>query len=189
MGKHGLLSDTVELDTASITITEHEVCIHEVTILRYMQLNILDSTSVGTVVGTTTIDTVATITTIKRIYHAVGIERSVVYINHTDIVRVIHRYDPSDEAYERWLAQKYPEYVAYYENGNPENRPDIDTMRAMTLNARDREYRKNKIKKLARYTCMGFCTLGVGLTILLTNRWEMAVGALFFIFLGMGMKK
>ena len=36
---------------------------------------------------------------------------------------------------------------------------------------------------------MGFCTLGVGLTVLLTNRWEMAVGALFFVLLGMGMKK
>ena len=123
------------------------------------------------------------------VYEEFGIERGVVYINHTDIVCIVHRYDPSDEAYERWLARKYPEYVAYYENGNPENRLDIDTMRAMTLNARDREYRKNRIKKLARYTCMGFCTLGVGLTVLLTNRWEMAVGALFFIFFGMGMKK
>lgn len=123
------------------------------------------------------------------VYDDIGIERGVVYINHTDIVRIIHRCDPSDEAYERWLARKYPEFVAYYKNGNPENRPDIDTIRAETLNARDREYRKNRIKKIARYACMGFCTLGVGLTILLTNRWEMAVGALFFVFLGMGIKK
>jgi len=123
------------------------------------------------------------------VYEEFGIERGIVYINHTDIVRVVHRYDPADEAYERWLARKYPEYVAYYENGAPENRPDIDTMRAMMLGTRDRECKKNYINKIARYACMGFCTLGVGLTVLLTKRWEMAVGALFFIFLGMGIKK
>lgn len=118
-----------------------------------------------------------------------GIEDGLVYINHADIVRVLDPDELRGEAYDRWLARKYPEFVAYYENGNYENRPDIDTMRAMTLEARDRAYRKNRIKKIARYTCVGLCTLGVGLTVLLTNCWWMAVGALFFIFLGMGIKK
>lgn len=118
-----------------------------------------------------------------------GIEDGLVYINHTDIVRVPDPDELRSDAYDRWLARKYPEFVAYYENGEHKNRPDIDTMRAMTLETRDRAYRKNRIKKIARYTCAGLCTLGVGLTVLLTNRWEMAVGALFFVFLGMGIKK
>lgn len=118
-----------------------------------------------------------------------GMDEGLIYVNHTDIVRVLREPEETDEACERWLARKFPEYVAYYEKGKPENRPDIDTMRATVLNARDREYKKNRIRKIIRTVCGTLCVAGVGFAVLLTKRWEIAAGALFFVLLGFGMNE
>lgn len=118
-----------------------------------------------------------------------GMDEGLIYVNHTDVVRVLTEPEIPDDAYDRWLARKYPEYVAYYENGKPEERPDIDTMRATVLNARDREHRKNRIRRIVRTVCGALCVLGVGFAVLLTKRWEIATGALFFSLLGVGINE
>lgn len=120
------------------------------------------------------------------IYYPQGIEDGLVYINHTDIVRVLDSAELRSDMYDRWLARKYGEYLAYYETHNPNERPDIDTTRSEILIGREREHRNNKIRKWMRFLCVAAITLGAVTAFLLTKRWEIAVGALFFALLGRG---
>ena len=123
------------------------------------------------------------------IYYPQGIEDGLVYINHTDIVRVLDSAELRSDMYDRWLARKYGEYLAYYETHNPNERPDIDTTRSEILIGREREHRNNKIRKWMRFLCAAAITLGAVIAFLLTKRWEIAVGALFFALLGRGTNK
>ena len=123
------------------------------------------------------------------IYYPQGIEDGLVYINHTDIVRVLDSAELRSDMYDRWLARKYGEYLAYYEAHNPNERPDIDTTRSEILIGREREHRNNKIRKWMRFLCAAAITLGAVIAFLLTKRWEIAVGALFFALLGKGTNK
>lgn len=123
------------------------------------------------------------------IYYPQGIEDGLVYINHTDIVRVLDSAELRSDMYDRWLARKYGEYLAYYETHNPNERPDIDTTRCEILIGREREHRNNKIRKWMRFLCAAAITLGAVIAFLLTKRWEIAVGALFFALLGKGTNK
>ena len=120
------------------------------------------------------------------IYYPQGIEDGLVYINHTDIVRVLDPAELRNDTYDRWLARKYGEYLAYYETHNPNERPDIDTTRSEILIGREQEHRINKIRKWMRFLCAAAITLGAVIAFLLTKRWEIAVGALFFALLGRG---
>ena len=120
------------------------------------------------------------------IYYPQGIEDGLVYINHTDIVRVLDSAELRSDMYDRWLARKYGEYLAYYETYNPNERPDIDTTRSEILIGREQEHRINKIRKWMRFLCAAAITLGAVIAFLLTKRWEIAVGALFFALLGRG---
>lgn len=123
------------------------------------------------------------------IYYPQGIEDGLVYINHTDIVRVLDSAELRSDMYDRWLARKYGEYLAYYETHNPNERPDIDTTRSEILIGREQEHRNNKIRKWMRFLCAATITLGAVIAFLLTKRWEIAVGALFFALLGKGTNK
>lgn len=118
------------------------------------------------------------------VYYPQGIEDGLVYINHTDIVRVVDPSELRNETYDRWLTRKYGEYLAYYNTRDPKERPDIDTTRREILIGRERERKNNRIRKWMRIICTAAITLGAGLAFLLTKRWEIAVGALFFAFLG-----
>lgn len=118
-----------------------------------------------------------------------GIEDGLVYINHTDIVRVLEPDELRGEVYDRWLTRKYTEYQAYYETYDPEKRPDIDTTREQLLLGREREHRNNRIRRYANALCTGVLLLGAGLAFLLTKSWEIAVGAIFFALVGRGIKK
>lgn len=120
------------------------------------------------------------------VYYPQGIEDGLVYINHTDIVRVLDPAELRNDTYDRWLARKYGEYLAYYETHNPNERPDIDTTRSEILIGREQEHRINKIRKWMRFLCAAAITLGAVIAFLLTKRWEIAVGALFFALLGRG---
>lgn len=123
------------------------------------------------------------------VYYPQGIEDGLVYINHTDIVRVLDPAELRNDTYDRWLARKYGEYLAYYETRDPKERPDIDTTRREILIGREREHRNNKIRKWMHVLCAAAITLGAVIAFLLTKRWEIAVGALFFAFLGIGTNK
>ena len=57
------------------------------------------------------------------------------------------------------------------------------------LIGRERERKNNRIRKWMRIICAAAITLGAGLAFLLTKRWEIAVGALFFAFLGSRTRK
>lgn len=123
------------------------------------------------------------------VYYPQGIEDGLVYINHTDIVRVVDPSELRNETYDRWLTRKYGEYLAYYNTRDPKERPDIDTTRREILIGRERERKNNRIRKWMRIICAATITLGAGLAFLLTKRWEIAVGALFFAFLGSRTRK
>lgn len=123
------------------------------------------------------------------VYYPQGMEDGLVYINHTDIVRVVDPSELQNEAYDRWLTRKHGEYLAYYNTRDPKERPDIDTARREFLIGRERERKNNRIRKWMRIVCAAAITLGAGLAFLLTKRWEIAVGALFFAFLGRGTNK
>ena len=123
------------------------------------------------------------------VHYPQGFEDGLVYINHTDIIRIPDPTELKNEAYDRWLVRKYGEYLAYYETYDPQERPDIDTARRELLIGREREHRNNRIRKWMHITCNATLLIGAGLAFLLTKRWEIAVGALFFSFLGVGATK
>lgn len=58
-----------------------------------------------------------------------GVEDGVFYINHDDIVEVLHRGNDQGKAYYKWIERKYAEYLSYYKNYGQECRPSIEEVR------------------------------------------------------------
>lgn len=123
------------------------------------------------------------------VYYPQGIEDGLIYINHTDIVRVVDSSELQNKLYDRWLARKHGEFLAYYNTRDPKKRPDIDTMRSNMLIAREREHRHNKIKRWMRAICTVAIIIGAGLAFLLTKQWESTIGVVFFALIGRGTKR
>lgn len=67
--------------------------------------------------------------------HPYGLERGIFYINHTDIIEVVERCMDGNEHHSNWMERKYPEYTAYYNQYNHEERPDKDILREQFANA------------------------------------------------------
>ncbi len=113
-----------------------------------------------------------------------GAAKGLCYINHDDVVRVIHlqQYDSLD--YSKWLERKYAEYEAYYKHYRFDERESIDEQRKRTVQGINAYERKREAKKVAGAICLGGIIIGAVAVAFLTKEWETAVCALLFAVMG-----
>ena len=54
-----------------------------------------------------------------------GIERGILYVNHTDILEKLHYFLDYDELHSKWMERKYGDYLVYYKYYRANLRSDI----------------------------------------------------------------
>lgn len=114
------------------------------------------------------------------VQYPMGFEAGILYINHSDIVRVICRAAETDEAYIKWRDKKYIEYKVYYENYDHTKRADIDAMRGAVVYWQNKldEIKERKPIQVLSHIAVVF--LGAGVTVVLTGSWWTGLCALIF---------
>lgn len=105
--------------------------------------------------------------------HPYGLERGIFYINHTDIIEIIENCKNNNAQHSNWMERKYPEYMAYYNQYNHDERPDKDSLREQFANAE--EYLTAKQHKGLKIILN--IIIGIMLFALTVFDWRIGIGA------------
>lgn len=105
--------------------------------------------------------------------HPYGLERGIFYINHTDIIEIIENCKNNNAQHSNWMERKYPEYMAYYNQYNHDERPDKDSLREQFANAE--EYLTAKQHKGLKIILN--IIIGIMLFAMTVFDWRIGIGA------------
>ena len=67
-----------------------------------------------------------------------GIERGILYVNHTDILEKLHYFLDYDELHSKWMERKYGDFLVYYKYYRADLRSDMNDIRKQIFNAKNR---------------------------------------------------
>ena len=107
------------------------------------------------------------------VQHPYGLEKGIFYINHSDIIEIVETCLKDSEEHLNWMNRKYPEYKAYYNQYNHEERPDKDSLREQFANAE----RYLTTKQHNKYKIVFNIIIGIGLFALTIYNWRIGIGA------------
>ena len=67
-----------------------------------------------------------------------GIERGILYVNHSDILEKLHYFLDYDELHLKWMERKYGDFLVYYKYYRADLRSDMNDIRKQIFNAKNR---------------------------------------------------
>lgn len=118
-----------------------------------------------------------------------GIERGILYVNHSDILEKLHYFLDYDELHSKWMERKYGDYLVYYKYYRADLRSDMNDIRKQIFNAKNRlDNYALKLKNFISLIC-AITGIGIGITAFLTHQWLAVPGAVIFVLVAVYMFK
>ena len=118
-----------------------------------------------------------------------GIERCILYVNHSDILEKLHYFLDYDELHSKWMERKYGDYLVYYKYYRADLRSDMNDIRKQIFNAKNRlDNYALKLKNFISLIC-AITGIGIGITAFLTQQWLAVPGAVIFVLVAVYMFK
>ena len=113
-----------------------------------------------------------------------GIERSLLYINHSDIFETLFCFADYNELHSKWMERKYGDYLAYYKHYRAELRPDMNEIRKRNIRSKNLIDRYTSKFRIIISVISILTAIGIGITAFLTRQWLAVPGAVLFAFVG-----